>query len=57
LAILQSFYDFTDTTLSGKLLTPSGGLQQVQPPNLPFFGKHVSGWLPKKLSEELKKQR
>jgi hypothetical protein len=41
LAILQSFYDLANTTLYGKLLTPSGGLQQVQPINLPFIGEDV----------------
>jgi hypothetical protein len=45
LAVLQSFYDLANATVSGKTLTPLNKLQEPQPLELPFFGKEVDKWL------------
>jgi hypothetical protein len=45
LTVLQSFYDLTNATVSGKVLTPLNKLQETQPLDLPFFEKGVDKWL------------
>jgi hypothetical protein len=57
LAVLQSFYDLANATVSDKTLTPLNKLQEAQRLDLPLFRREVDKWLAadKAVSYSLKK--